>query len=245
MKSIFIATFFLISGIAFADVPNTFEAGSAIKASEMNENFTSIDSKVDALDSRTQNVSELETKVANLEGQVETLQSLVNSVAETASTDVEFMGYTAPMIFGAVGLQEGRSACPNLYPDSKVCSVENVRNFNDWSSFTLDNPLFLVLTEDGQGSDSNLCNDYSGRSGGASMAIIEEGKLFLKREQSYGYTSFTEGNISAWSWVASNLTLDNSGNNYEPELENTYYDYYSGTRRFYSCNVSMPAACCK
>ena len=141
IKLILTATILLISGIAFADVPNTFQAGEAIKASEMNENFTSIDSKVDALDSRTQNVSELETKVANLEGQVETLQLLVNSVAETASTDVEFVWALRPRcyLWGCSVFKVGSDQCCAQLFTLGVIGMYYSRGPSDtsvnWSSF--------------------------------------------------------------------------------------------------------------
>ena len=250
IKPILTATSLLISGIAFADVPNTFEAGSVIKASEMNENFTSIDSKVEALDSRTENVSDLEVKVANLEGQVETLQSLVNSVAETASTDVEFVGYTAAEVFGSIGLQAGRTSCSNIYPGSQICSEDNIRNLNNWSSFTSGYPLFLMLLGEGEGSDANLCYDYSSRSGSVSFGYIEEGKLFFGSPSYRTQNSIrpdTQSNV--YNWIISYLpeTLD-GGNMSKPENENSYYlftNYEPDVARFNNCNTSLPAACCK
>ena len=242
MKSIFIAIFFLISGIAFADVPNTFEAGSAIKASEMNENFTSIDSKVDALDSRTQNVSELETKVANLEGQVETLQLLVNSVAETASTDVEFMGYTAPMVFGAVGLQEGRSACPNLYPDSKVCSEDAIKSINDWSNFFYEDSFFLTLGSDGSGIYKNLCSDYSSRGGDVSGFYLENSKLFSVSNGPV-FQLYKDDAPQTTAWFLSSFVAGLFPSLADYDENKIAEDIVS--IRFYACNLELTAACCK
>ena len=99
IKSILTATTLLISGVAFADVPNTFEAGSAIKASEMNENFTSINNDVNTisddisdLDSKTANYSDLETDVASLKAKVELLETLLASDDSIATA--EFVGFS-------------------------------------------------------------------------------------------------------------------------------------------------------
>lgn len=227
----------LLSMHSFADVPNTFQAGEAIKASDMNENFTAIDSEIKALDTRTENISDLETKVANLEGQLETLQSLVNSVAETASDEVKFVGYSSPEVFGEIGLQAGRSACPNAYPGSQICSVETLRNTDDWTLFTTDKTLFLVLTSDGTGSYANLCGDYSSQRDGVSYGQIVDGKLYLRNNSSSNMTF--SSNDPHDTDVIGFIQNAFSANTYRVDIYSNKIDY-----NFYFCSVPLSAACC-
>lgn len=249
MKSIFIATIFLISGIAFADVPNTFEAGSAIKASEMNENFTSIDSKVETLASRTENVSDLEVKVANLEGQVETLQSLVNSVAETASTDVEFVGFTDPAIFGSLGIKVGRSMCPNLYPGSHICTTGDLQTLVNWSNFIAPSPV--IIGHDQTESDSGgPCRNFvsaSSTSNNTIAIIIEAGDNVIIRSNTdvNGLYAYAQWPISQ-SWLINNSTSLGAINNFDfPNSLDYYLNDTNNDPRFSICNTTVPAACCK
>ena len=247
MKSIFIAIFFLISGIAFADVPNTFEAGSAIKASEMNENFTSIDSKVDALDSRTENVSELETKVANLEGQVETLQSLVNSVADTASTDVEFVGFTDPAIFGSLGIKVGRSMCPNLYPGSHICTTGDLQTLVNWSGFIAPSPVIIghdQTISDSGGPCSNFTSASSDSNNTIAMMIEASDNVIIHRGSSSGAYAYSKWPISQ-SWLINNSSSTGSSVNDHNYPNSLYYQYSTSQPRFSVCNTTVPAACCK
>ena len=132
IKSILTATTLLISGIAFADVPNTFEAGSAIKASEMNENFTSIDNDINTnsddisdLDSKTANYSDLETDVASLKAKVELLETLLAS--DDSFATAEFVGVSSTLTKGnAGGLNAMNQICNIDYSDSRMCTTKDI-----------------------------------------------------------------------------------------------------------------------
>ena len=125
IKLILTATILLISGIAFADVPNTFEAGSAIKASEMNENFTSIDNEVSAVAEDTTghatSISDLESEVAMLKGQLESLQS-------SSGSPVVFQGFSVGLVDGSEGYIALQNVCSLTFPDSKVCTTSEFIN---------------------------------------------------------------------------------------------------------------------
>lgn len=65
MKKVMLKTYYLafvgllvqMSGVAVADVPNTFSAGDTIRASEMNANFSAMDARISALEAHVADTS--------------------------------------------------------------------------------------------------------------------------------------------------------------------------------------------
>ncbi|MDB4363228.1 hypothetical protein N9Z31_03610 [Pseudomonadales bacterium] len=97
----------LISITAVAqDVPNTFQPGSPIVASEVNENFQSLKNRIDVLEAQ-----------------------LAEQQAE--DTPREFVGITTATTTGAAGGRFGMNQlCKNEYPGAKMCRADEVTEAN-------------------------------------------------------------------------------------------------------------------
>ena len=219
IKIIFITTTLLINGIANADVPNTFEAGEAIKASEMNENFIALDSKVEGI------------------------QSAFDIISNSVSTNAEFVGFTNPAIFGSLGVKLGRSMCPNLYPGSHICTISELENTNDWTGFDIASPFVLTI---GDSNHPNPCNNFSNRNSDAGYGYtngdyvaISDGSRERDSYQRISIDSFT----TSGGWLINNTTPSTGFVNTQ-STENS--SVQAGTRVYFSvCNISIPAVCCK
>lgn len=97
----------LLSANVFADnIPNTFEAGEAIKASEMNENFVDLQNQIDVL-----------------KAQVE--------ASDNSDSKNEFVGFTLARTNGdAGGLYGLNKMCSDEYTGAKVCKSGSVSEIN-------------------------------------------------------------------------------------------------------------------
>ena len=219
IKIIFITTILFINGIAKADVPNTFEAGEAIKASEMNENFIALDSKVEGI------------------------QSAFDIISNSVSTNAEFVGFTNPAIFGSLGVKLGRSMCPNLYPGSHICTISELENTNDWTGFDIASPFVLSI---GDSNNPNPCNNFSNRDSEAGYGYangdyvaIFDGSRTQDNYRRISIDSFT----TSGGWLINNTTPSTNFVNTQ-STENS--SVQAGTRVYFSvCNISIPAVCCK
>ena len=254
MKRILSILTLLIGGLAFADVPNTFQAGEAIKASEMNENFTAIDSDVTAVsnDSATHEaaIDELESKVSTLEGQVEALQSIVSSVSEAASTDIEFAGLSDPAVFGAIGYKAGQSVCQAKYDGSRICTGLELQQVTDWSNFTLDAGLFIAHYRAGLADNNpNVCNNFSDRSAKfIDVGIVESNEtvFFESSSGSDGLWFYDYSYPAVFSWIINNFPQHESAEVSKVSSVNAHHLHPSGAGvKVSPCNIAIPAACCK
>ena len=96
----------LFSSLIFADIPNTFEAGSAIKASEMNENFVDLQNQIDVL-----------------KAQVE--------ASDNSDSKNEFVGFTLARTNGdAGGLYGLNKMCSDEYAGAKACKSGSISEIN-------------------------------------------------------------------------------------------------------------------
>ena len=97
----------LLSANVFADnIPNTFEAGEAIKASEMNENFVDLQNQIDVL-----------------KAQVE--------AGDNSDSKNEFVGFTLARTNGdAGGLYGLNKMCSDEYSGAKACKSGSVSEIN-------------------------------------------------------------------------------------------------------------------
>lgn len=99
----------LLSANVFADnIPNTFEAGEAIKASEMNENFV------------------------DLQNQIDVLKAQVDSYSQSEDEDVKaFVGLTLAVTSGSAGSLYGiNQMCSIEYPESSMCNSDDLKGIN-------------------------------------------------------------------------------------------------------------------
>ena len=170
----------------------------------------------------------------------------MNSVAETASTDVEFVGFTAPALFGHTGLKVGRSICPNLYPGSHICTLRDLEMLSDWSDFNAPSPV--VIGHDQSDSDSGgPCNNFIAAESydNGTIAIVAEANdnVIIRKistEEPYAYSKWP---ISK-SWLIENsISTGSTGDHDYPN--SLYYYNPSSNPRFSICNTTVPAACCK
>ena len=97
----------ILSALAFSNmalgqqVPNTFQPGNPIVASEVNANFDA-----------------LEAEIAVLKAQVETLQSTSGNALP------QYVGVSSGTIDGAQGIRAMTELCHADYPGSRMCTVE-------------------------------------------------------------------------------------------------------------------------
>ena len=109
MKNKLIASLIILSPNIFAhDLPNTFEAGQPIVASEVNENFT-----------------ELESEINTMKAQIESLQSFISNNGR------EFVGITDSKTNGdAGGLFGLNQMCDANFSGSTTCQSDEVSTAN-------------------------------------------------------------------------------------------------------------------
>ena len=227
IKSIVTATTLLISGVAFADVPNTFEAGSAIKASEMNENFTSINNDVNTisddisdLDSKTANYSDLETDVASLKAKVELLETLLASDDSIATA--EFVGFSEDTKGNVGGLNGMNQICDNAFPESRMCTTKDI--------FANGFPAIPV----NMGSTNGYARVHN------NSDILAVSRLGDSNKIQYRDWTMVEdkadGNCLIW-------TVDNS--QYRHSTLNYNVNTDTTTPSVSACSEAIPNACCK
>ena len=128
MKKIILMTCisFCSSNLAH-DLPNTFEAGQPIVASEVNENF-----------------SEIESEILSLKSQMETMSSNVLP---------QYVGNSSGLSKGGAGIRALSGLCESTYNNSRMCTTEEyiktinfpseIPNINAWIS-----PAFIGVSED-------------------------------------------------------------------------------------------------
>lgn len=220
------------SAIVAHELPNTFEAGQPIVASEVNENFTQIESELE-----------------NLTSQVETLQSTVTNVTENVSTEIEFVGFSSEALFGKIGLKAGRSMCPNAFPGSHICSVDELDNLNDWSSFNIVSPFILAKDSESPNPCGRYNSTLSSNSGYGYMKTPDNLKVNKLQDSSY-YISMPSDSLSG-TWVINNTSNIDScyGNQCVSSDSNENTHAFNGSNNenvvISICNVSVPAACCE
>ena len=95
----------LCCGTALASdltIPNTFSSGATTSASQMNANFTAVESAVDDNHSR-----------------ISVLEAMVNPV---------FQGFSSTSVDGAAGTRSMKSACNSSFSGSKICTTKEYLN---------------------------------------------------------------------------------------------------------------------
>ena len=222
MKQILSILSLLVGGLAFADVPNTFQAGDAIKASEMNENFTSITNEVDSLTTKTANYSDIESDVASLKAKVELLESLLSS-DDTASATAEYVGVSSAATTGnGGGLSGMNQMCDDTYPGSRMCTTKDIVSNGFPSSIPFNQGEYGYARVH---NDSNIL----------AVTLINSGKNYFQYE---GWIPREDhGDDKCLEWRLDNSSYSHSvivhHINNVPRPSNT------------SCADQIPNACCK
>jgi len=83
-------------------IPNTFSSGATTSASQMNANFTAVESAVDDNHSR-----------------ISVLEAMVNPV---------FQGFSSTSVDGSAGTRSMKSACNSSFSGSKICTTKEYLN---------------------------------------------------------------------------------------------------------------------
>lgn len=155
------------------DVPNTFEAGEPIVASDVNENFV------------------------DLQNQINTLKAQLES-QNTSETPREFVGLTEVKTQGdAGGLFIMNQMCASEYSGAKACKSDEV-NGVDTSLLTgpswiipkirvilAHNQVFYYGIDDVKSPSNWSCNDWTSDEGGYKFSLKQNGRL----EATYGCDS--------------------------------------------------------
>ena len=218
MKRIILTSLIIFSSSIVAhDLPNTFEAGQPIVASEVNENF-----------------AEIEAELNQIKSQLEALAS------ESTNDSPQFLGFTSPTILSELGLQAGREVCPTSFEGSNICKPSDFQNLNDWSNFQYNSPLFLLNAE----SEVNPCSSFSNSGGQAAVGAVSYNKLQIKTTSNP--VAFWIYGEDIANWLANNKSAYNSqyGLNND-EARDKYFSPDSNTSVLSACNISLPIACCK
>ena len=261
-----------LPSVVIADVPNTFQAGEAIKASEMNENFNSLDNAVEQI---VNEVSTLEADVTAMTGlqqeldllnnNVSALEYSINITGNGSPSSGEFVGFSEPAVFGGLGINVGRAMCPNRFPGSRICNVDDILTAGN-TNYISGSPIFIVSgTKNNWTNPVNPCGNFSSRQSlNTSVGMIQAGKLFLEPYGSSIFSSYKDGYNSrndyywinnglaykyhdAWDWIQSNFVrLGDTGSVPEKgrQLTSPGSDSTYTGESFSICNISVPAACC-
>ena len=103
-STLFLAFLFIGETALSSDltIPNTFSSGATTSASQMNANFTAVESAVDDNHSR-----------------ISALEAVVNPV---------FQGFSSTSVDGSAGTRSMKSACNSSFSGSKICTTKEFLN---------------------------------------------------------------------------------------------------------------------
>lgn len=175
----------LFSSLIFADIPNTFEAGSAIKASEMNENFSDLQHQVDLLKSDVES-NRLQIDVnSEMSERIDALQDYLLQIESQSQGDERvFVGLTLEATNGNgtfinngqtyIGLRSMHKRCDVEYSGSRQCSWEEILYSDPTSTQAIVEDSWLRPEID----DEYSCNHFRREEGGNygyGTAILQSG----------------------------------------------------------------------
>ena len=232
MKKIILTTLIILSPSIFAhNLPNTFEAGQPIVASEVNENF-----------------AELKSEIDELKSQMETITTATND-------KTEIVGLSDPAIWGNIGLVEGRAMCPSKFPGSKICLLSEIYTSNAYPTLSTNYP-FAIIANDSYNIESsdiyfrrNICSNFKQNSSAGENGLIhinENGMIDSDYGRYWGnYFSINIVN-PVKEWMINNLTQANSWQEAIALADSYYFEPYSQGHYMYmsECNITVPAICC-
>ena len=216
-----LSALFSITAVA-QDVPNTFQPGSPIVASEVNENFQSVKSRIDVLEAQ--------------------LQTIIDVVGSANSGAPQIVGFTERAVFGGLGLSAGKSMCQSVDVDSHVCSLEELTQASSYSA--LSNADAMVLYN--ASVDKNLCSNFSVFTSNAGVFIQEVPERLISANGN-GVIGVTDNSSSAAlieSISSFNIETCYGYDLGEPAQLNRY-NTCGTVIAFNPCNTALQAACCK
>jgi len=234
MKKIILTTLIILSPSIFAhNLPNTFEAGQPIVASEVNENF-----------------AELKSEINELKSQMETIAAATND-------KTEIVGLSDAAIWGNLGLVEGRAMCPSKFPGSKICLLSEIYTSDAYPTLSTNYP-FAIIANDSYNIESsdiyfrrNICSNFNQNSSNPnnSLLLIDENGIIDSDNRRYWYGYFPINNVNpVKEWMINNLTQANSSGEADG-LADSYYFEPHGSQGHYvymsECAITVPAICCK
>ena len=217
-----LSALFSITAVAH-DLPNTFQAGQPILASEVNDNFEEVDSRIDVIEAQ--------------------LQTIIDVVGSANSDAPQIVGFTERAVFGGLGLSAGKSMCQSVDVNSHVCSLEELTQASSYSA--LSNADAMVLYN--ASVDKNLCSNFSALTTSAVGVFIQEVTERLNPANTYGLISVTDNSSSAAlieSISSFNIETCYGYDLGEPAQLNRY-NTCGTVIVFNPCNTALQAACCK
>ena len=224
MRKIILTTLIICSQSIFAhDLPNTFEAGQPIVASEVNENF-----------------SDLNNEINNIKSQIDSFND---------DNVLKVVGATEPKIFGGLGYTKGQNACSDKFSGSHMCTREDLHSATDVANLT---PNSLYIFRNAEAPICNyystrdntavelMMSDGDGNLGGILGKTIN---IYNSHSQSHN-----ERFIPLVDWIENNLTptdshLDETKSTENKYTKNNHSDYTQWKIKI--CNTALPALCCK
>lgn len=224
IKFILITLIIFSSSIFAHDLPNTFEAGDPIVASEVNENFENINSKLNTL----------EQKIAD------------QNFNSGTSTKLSVVGLSEPKRWGTLSYTEGVSVCHNSYPDSKICTMPDLRKMREFPALSPTIPIALVSPQVSYtGDQSYPCHNFTSHSGNfASRIFITDSGEFKANHNSPGNTQMYKLPSNVMSWILSKTEV-NSQSELNEMNNNEKYWRYGDYLLINECNTTLPALCCR
>lgn len=225
MIKIILTSLVIFSPNIFAhDLPNTFEAGDPIVASEINENFENINSKLNTLE------------------QTITDQNFNSGT----STKLSVVGLSEPKRWGTLSYTEGVSVCHNSYPDSQICTMPDLRKMREFPALSPNIPIALVRQQLSHTGDSSYpCSNFKDfdNSFSSRIFITDIGEL-KANPNSPGNTQMHKLPSNVVSWILSKTQV-NSRSELNQINNNEKYWRYGDYLLINECNTTLPALCCR
>jgi len=146
-----------LPSVVVADVPNTFQAGEAIKASEMNENFTDLQYQVDLVKSDIES-NRLQIDVnSEMNERINILESALLALQNNNPTRV-FVGLTVEEVVAGnadftyeeqvyLGVRAMHKRCDFDYPGSRMCTWDEIEFSDAESTQTINQRSWIQDTE--------------------------------------------------------------------------------------------------
>lgn len=224
MKKIILTSLIIFSPSIFAhDLPNIFEAGEPIVASEVNENF-----------------AELKNEIKNLKSQIDSFND---------DNELRIVGATEPLIFGGLGYTKGQNACSDKFSGSQMCTREDLHSATGVANLTPNSPYIFRNAEapicnyysvrDNTAVEI-MMSDGDGNLGGFLSTGFSINTFIQPYEEIF---------IPLKDWIENNLTptesnLDESESTENKYIKNTSSPNYTSWS-IKACNTDLPALCCK
>ena len=225
------AAILIFSHELYADELNSFTTGQTISASEINENFSQVSSRIDELSTQTD---------------------------EIFSNDIDYtptvMGLSDPKVFGQVSFNEGISACSVKYENSHICSFTDLNRAKKIPYLDNSIPAFIIKRHNGGnnhkldiGLEPQICEDFFATDASNLVLYIgQQGEITIPGNGTYlNSSSNDQAPDFIMEWVESKNLVGSGGIAQRYENADSYWQLSGSTLRYYACNTTMPTLCCK